>query len=152
MNIKNFTLVSILTNVMFAAMILYVRHDAATQAKDAVDSRINKKNAYLKAHKEYFENNNVLCKLAIEILQSDKDLKTVTRLAKSAKLPGESGTDAFLGFSTAKVDEFKGRSISWNMENKQVSGFPYFGFEVGFNDNDKMEVIKTGGLFWSTQL
>ena len=101
------------------------------------------RNTILKDHHEYFQNNFVLTKLALDAKLSDGSLKAVTKLAKGSSLPGKSGDKAKLGFEAENIKGQKGRVVGWEMSNKN-----YFKVQFAFDKKDKLSEVITDNLFW----
>lgn len=157
MNLKNFKMVSLILNVMFLGMIIYVRNYNISQADDRIAKLIPQKNVYLAMHQSYFKSNVFLAQLAIDIKASDGSLKNVTRLIKKVQLPDRQSEDAYLTMISKAVadpesdnpkDMLKARNISWVEKTKGAKGERYYSFDVAFNKDDKLVVMDIEPLFW----
>lgn len=113
MNMKNGLIFSVLFNLGLIALIFYVKSNATSQAQEFVKSFQEKANSQLKQAAEIKANNDVLWEMVMEIMESDGSLASVTRIAKTKRLPNRENEEAFLAISATTVDGLKARHIGW---------------------------------------
>jgi hypothetical protein len=141
MNQGNVKLISILSNIMFLAILVYVQYDSGSQAQEVIDARKNQRNKYLAMHQEYFTSNLVLFDLAVEIQMSDKDSRTIAKLINRKRIPGRQAEDAYLK-TTANPGNKPGRSVGYTTDYGA-----YYGFNIVYKE-DIMHSLEAETIFW----